>query len=144
MHNKIRGEAFEELIANGFIASGFNVGKSNQLPEQHWWDIKVNGTPIEIKSCQITKKNGITKGIRRHHLAKFDYKNKQNLITLKEAKGWIIFIIYYEDQYMILGAIEATEIKPNQERYALTYIMEKKPIKIEELMRKLHAQEITA
>lgn len=76
-----------------------------------WFDFEVLGKKIEIKSCQITIKNG---KIRRS-IGRFDFTDKENRELQHKNNIWVCFILRYREQFMILGLCRARKL--DKKRY---------------------------
>lgn len=103
----------------GIKSENYFLSKLNSLgiPAERvnsFYDFKINGHFVEVKSCQLTV---VSKSGKRKVFipGRFDFTNEFNRELQYSYDAWIVFILRGLEDFMILGVCKARSL--NKKRY---------------------------
>lgn len=111
MHNHEVAEEIEFFVCDLLIKEGINAIKTSQTDDDGYFDIMANGTPIEIKSSKLVIKSRNKKDLTKRTTSRFIFKKKSNLKKLQQSNGFVVFVVTWQAQHIILGAIDAEHLE---------------------------------
>lgn len=115
--SRIEGEETEEFFVKKLVVNELLYNKVNL-----WYDFEVYGKKVEVKSCQISVKNG--KG--DYKIGRFDFTKEENRKLQRKHNIWICFIVREQGQMIILGFCKARSLP--KKRYITLHEIRKIPL----------------
>lgn len=93
-----------------------------------WYDFEVQGQKVEVKSCNISNKNGVHKQRREptFTIGRFDFTDPENREKQFEENVWVALIVRHRHQYIAYGFVRAQALK--QKRYVSLHKARELPI----------------
>jgi len=109
MKEKLKGKIGEKFFEKILKKRRVKFEKINS-----WYDYSVLGNKVEIKSCNLSIKH-TDNSYHVWRSGRFDFTSFFNRTKQFDENVWIVFIVRYHEQCIVLGAIKAKEL--NKCRY---------------------------
>jgi len=110
--------------------------------EDVWYDYKVEGQKVELKSCQMTIKHSYSKKCKRkkdhssYRIGRFVFSSQENREKALKENIWIALLVRHGNQFIIYGFLRAKDVENN--RYlTLHKARELKPLRWKEWLKQL-------
>lgn len=98
-------------MQNGLRAEHHFSAMLNRVGIKHdyidrWYDYQVCGKKVEVKSCQLTTRQG--RGFRS---GRFNFDSEETRKKIFDEDIWICFILMHEEDFIVLGFCKGKSLK---------------------------------
>lgn len=106
-----------------------------------WYDFELDNVKVEVKSCLFRSRNGRANKINqmdhKYIFGRFDFTNPDNRELIIKNNVWIAFIVRSKDDFMLLGFIQAKNIKVSRYITMVNVMRNPNLISLEEFVKEV-------
>ena len=124
------------LKAENYFASRLNEVGIEHSFEDTWFDFRVNGHPVEVKSCQPSVVT-ISHGRSRKTVGRFDFTKALNRKKQRKHNIWVCFVLRRRSEFLLYGFIQARGL-PDKRYVSVHEASELKLFSFEQWIRKIN------